>query len=292
MREQTLQIGDRTVQCAVGPDNGPPLVLFHGVTRCWQDFEAVLPGLVEKFQVFAPDHRGHGGSSWGGSEYRIADFSRDAVAFLDAFVPRSAILLGHSLGAMVAAMVAVQRPSRVRGLILEDPPGTLLAERFPESRFRLQFTHTLRLLRAPHDVDSLTNELAVMQVQRPSDGAVVHFSELRDARAIRFGAECLMKVDPQVLSTLTEGRWLEELDWFEALLGVECPTLLLRADPATGGMLDADEATRIASLIPDCTRVDLPGIGHAIHSTQPEKMLSLVQDFVVRTGLLSSTKTA
>jgi pimeloyl-ACP methyl ester carboxylesterase len=286
MQAQRQPLGDGTLNCAVGPENGPPLVLFHGVTRCWRDWEPLLPALTERWQVFAVDHRGHGGSSRAG-DYRVADYSADAIEFLDVHVPAPALLLGHSLGAMVAAVVAAERPGRVRAVMLEDPPGTTLAQGLRESKFHLQFTNTRRLLANARDVESLARELAAMPVQRPNDGAVVKFGELRDAKAIRFGAECLMQMDPAVLDTLNTGRWLDGLDWFAVLPRVQAPTLLLRADPRCGGMLDAGEADRIATLIPRCTRLDLPGAGHLIHSTQPDNLLALINQFLETNHLLS-----
>ena len=286
MNELALRAGERTLNCAVGPANGPPLVLLHGVTRCWQDWNPLLPALTERWQVFALDHRGHGQSSRAAS-YRVADFAADAVAFFDAHVPSPAVVLGHSLGAMVAAIVAAERPSRVRRLILEDPPGTTLAEGISQSQFHLQFSNTVRLLATARDAETLTRELANMEVQRPSDGAVVRFSELRNPSALRFGAECLLQMDPAVLTPLVQGRWLESLDWFGALSKIVCPTLLLRADPGFGGMLTEIEAGRITSLIPRCTQMDLPGVPHAIHSNQPDQMLALVTDFLETNSLLS-----
>lgn len=288
MQEHALPLGERILNCAVGPENGPPLVLFHGVTRCWRDFDALLPSLIERWHVFAPDHRGHGKCDRGHGHYRIADFAADAVAFMDQHVPSPAVLIGHSLGAMVAALVAAERPRQIRALILEDPPGTTLADGLRQSRFHLQFANTERLLATARDVETLTCELADMEVQQPCDGAVVRFSELRDLSAIRFGAECLLQMDPAVLTTLVQGRWLEGIDWFGALSKIGCPTLLLRADPACGGMLDESEAVRITSLIPRCARVDLPGVSHSIHSSQPDRTLALITNFLKTNDLLAT----
>jgi pimeloyl-ACP methyl ester carboxylesterase len=287
VHEETVRIGSRSIHCAIGRDNGPPVVLFHGVTRCWRDFEPILPGLLGRFHVFAPDHRGHGGSSRE-LDYRVADFAGDAEAFLEAHLREPAVLIGHSLGAMVAACVAAGRPERVRGLVLEDPPGTALAEAISRSQFQLQFANTQRALAENHDVDSLSQALAAMLVHRPSDGAVVCFREIRDAAAIRFGAQCLLQMDPAVLETLLAGRWLEGLDWFGALPRISCPTLLLRGDRQCGGMLDSSESDRMVSLIPRCTRRELPGVGHSIHSAQPARMLGLLDEFFQEHGLLGA----
>jgi pimeloyl-ACP methyl ester carboxylesterase len=292
LREESFPIGDGSVSlnCALGGDDGAaPVLCFHGVTRCWQDFSPILDSLSRVGRLRALDHRGHGKSGRGGSLYRIADYVADALAFFDAHLAASTILLGHSLGAMVAAMVAAERPGQVRGLILEDPPGTSLAGGLHESKYFLQFTNTLELLekRPGLSIDALRDELGAMPVQHPVDGRVVPFHELRDRAALQFSAECLSQLDPAVLRTLTAGRWLEGLDWFGRLPRVACPTLLLRADPACGGMLAEEEASRIASLIPRCTRVDLPGVGHGIHGLEPGQMLAVLARFLETHQLLA-----
>ena len=285
MREYTLKLGERNLNCAVGPKNGPPLVLLHGVTRCWLDFNSLLPALTEQWQVFALDHRGHGKSGWRTPPYRVVDFTADALTLVEKHLPGPAILIGHSLGALVAALIASKLPERVRALVLEDPPGTTLGDGIDRSRFHLQFANTAQLLTKVHDVGGLTDELAQMQVQRPRDGTLVRFSELRELNTIRFGAECLLKMDPAVLTTLLEGRWLEGLDWFGSLSKIECPSLLLRADPACGGMLDPAEANRITTLVSRCERVDLLGVGHSIHSIKPDQTSALVTNFLKKNKL-------
>lgn len=283
-----MRLAEGHLNCALGSGHGPPAVLFHGVTRCWRDWEPLLSELHATglaWQVWAVEHRGHGRSSRGGSAYRVADYVADALALFDRHLSggEPAVLIGHSLGAMVAAMVAAERPERVRALVLEDPPGTTLGPRFAASRFHLQFTNTRRLLADPAvvgNVDSLAASLAAMPVQRPTDGVIVPFRELRDAAALRFSAECLRQLDPAVLDALTSGRWLEGMDWFAALPRVACPALLLRADPASGGMLGEEEAARIVTLIRRCTREDWPGVGHSIHSREPARMLDIIRRFL------------
>jgi len=285
LRERLFDCGQLQLNAAVGPRNGPPLVLLHGVTRCWQDWQPVLPELMTRWEVFALDHRGHGGSGRAPGAYRVADFAGDALAFVQAYVGERAVLWGHSLGAMTAAVVAAQAPERFGALVLEDPPGTLLAGGFVQSRYRLQFTGIRRLLDEHLDAPALTERLAALPVQHPLDGRTVEFREIRDEAALRFSAECLVKMDPAVLDPLIARRWLDGLDWFGGLARIACPTLLLRADPDCGGMLSMAEAARIAELIPRRRRLERPGLGHNLHATDPRATLALVGDFLTSVSL-------
>ena len=225
---------------AVGPRNGPPLVLLHGVTRGWRDWLPIMPGMFDQWQIFAPDQRGHGGSDRVPGAYRVADFADDAFAFIRDHVGEPAVLWGHSLGAMTAAAVAARAPENVRALVLEDPPGTALAGSLAESGYALQFTGVRGLLAETCDVETLTRRLATLPVHHPHEG----------------------------------------LDWFGELPRITCPTLLLRADPECGGMLSLPDAARITGSISSARRIEFPGTGHNLHATDPGATLAHVLDFL------------
>src|SRR3569623_1010872 len=261
--------------CWILNAGGPELVLLHGVTRQWRDYRDVMPGLAALGKVTALEHRGHGASSKG-ERYRGQDFVDDALAWLQAR-SEPVGLLGHSLGAMPAAMVAARAPDRITAQVLEDPPGSYLAERIAESRYWLQFNNLRNLLRQ----SSLSAEaLANMEVQHPADGRVVPWSTLRSPKALQFAAECLGRMDPAVLDALIAGQWLAGVDWFGELSHIRCPTLLLRSDPQCGGMLSEAEAALIQSRIPHCGRIDNPGHEHNLHGTAPARKLDLVNRFL------------
>ncbi len=286
MLEHMVALGSVTLNVACSEPlestNGTPLVLLHGVTRQWRDYQGVLAELVPHGPVMALDQRGHGRSSQGHDHYRVPDFVDDAMTFLQSLQGRPVVLIGHSLGAMTAAMVAARMPGQVLALVMEDPPGSSLGENISESRYWLQFNGLRDLLRQPvMSPEVLARTLAELPVQHPHDGHIVRWSELRNAEALRFAAECLLAMDPAVLDDLVAGHWLEGLDWFGELAAIRCPTLLLRSDPACGGMLSEDEAQLIQSSIAGCERIDSPGHEHNLHATAPARYMELVSRFLV-----------
>jgi non-heme chloroperoxidase len=96
---------------------GPRIVLLHGFTDSWRSFELLFAPLSEKFQMFALDQRGHGGSQEADA-YAIADFAADAIAFIQSLGKEPVHLVGHSLGTIVAQRVAERRPDLLASLIL------------------------------------------------------------------------------------------------------------------------------------------------------------------------------
>ena len=61
---------------------------------------------------------------------------------------------------------------------------------------------------------------------------------------------------------------------------VKCPTLLVVADAGQGGMLPPEDANPLAAALPDCSRVDLPGVGHLVHWQDTSATLRLLHGFL------------
>ncbi|HEV8194442.1 MAG TPA: alpha/beta hydrolase [Ktedonobacterales bacterium] len=125
LAEHGFDTGDVALNYAEGPDAGPPLVLIHGGGSHWQGFLPVIPALALQWHVYALDLRGHGRSDWTPPHYRLDDYVADLLAFLDRQVARPAVLMGHSLGGMIALLAASRVPHVVRAVILGDTPLTL-----------------------------------------------------------------------------------------------------------------------------------------------------------------------
>ncbi|MQS17692.1 alpha/beta fold hydrolase [Streptomyces kaniharaensis] len=105
-----------------GPPDGPPLVLLHALGERAADWDGVLPALAPRHRVYALDLRGHGDS--GRTEhYGVEAMRDDVLAFLDALGLARVDLVGHSLGGVVAYLLAQARPERVGRLVLEDIPA-------------------------------------------------------------------------------------------------------------------------------------------------------------------------
>jgi pimeloyl-ACP methyl ester carboxylesterase len=104
-----------------GRPDGPVAILLHGLTDDSRTWELVGPVLGERFRVIAPDARGHGDSDWA-DDYSFAAQAEDVVAVMDAVGVLAAAVVGHSMGASTAFLLAATNPDRVRALVLEDPP--------------------------------------------------------------------------------------------------------------------------------------------------------------------------
>jgi 2-succinyl-6-hydroxy-2,4-cyclohexadiene-1-carboxylate synthase len=125
--ERRVDIGALTLAVNEAGEGGRPLLLVHGYTGNKSDFDPVIDVLAERgWHVVAPDNRGHGDSDKPGSEddYSFTTFAADALALADALGWDQFVLLGHSMGGMIAQELVLAAPERVRGLILMDTSHT------------------------------------------------------------------------------------------------------------------------------------------------------------------------
>jgi pimeloyl-ACP methyl ester carboxylesterase len=104
-----------------GPSDGPLIVAVHGLGGSHLNWAAVAPHLVEHSRLVALDLLGHGRTPAAGRRPDIDGHVRLVTGFLDRVTDRPVILMGNSLGGLVAALTAASAPDRVAGLVLVDP---------------------------------------------------------------------------------------------------------------------------------------------------------------------------
>lgn len=100
------------------------VVLLHGITSdgsFWQPLIDLLPG--DEYTIIVPDLLGHGRSPKPHFiNYTTDDQARAVVRLLARERVRGAIIVGHSMGSLVASRVATLSHRRVRQLLLYEPP--------------------------------------------------------------------------------------------------------------------------------------------------------------------------
>lgn len=110
---------------------GVPLVLVHGYLGGSQQWSQEIEHFSTHFDVIAPDLPGFAEASQLHACNRIEDMADAVIALLDDLQITDFILLGHSMGGMIAQAMASKIASRVRGLILYGTgPVGLLPDRF------------------------------------------------------------------------------------------------------------------------------------------------------------------
>lgn len=264
----------------VGPANGPPLLLLHGVLRRWQTFHPLLPHLVARYQLHGLDLPGHGASDRWSGHYRVSEYVQLASAFVREELPEPLLIYGHSLGAMVAAGIASELGEHVRAIVLEDPPLDTMGPQIRQSSLHGYFSSIQRWAGSRLPRDQVARELAELMIVDPVTGIHQRFGDQRDAAQLRFMASCLAQLDPRVLDPIAEARWLEGFDWRKVFAELDCPVLLLQADTTVAGMLTDDDANDAARLARYLTLVKLRGCGHGMHWARTQEVVNLTVAFL------------
>ena len=108
------------------PGDGPPIVALHGLTSTYHTWSKLAADFADR-RVIAPDLRGRGGSMAMGGPYGLPRHAADVQAMLEELDLRDFVLVGHSMGAFIAPLVARRAQGRVTRMVLLDggPPVAL-----------------------------------------------------------------------------------------------------------------------------------------------------------------------
>jgi 3-oxoadipate enol-lactonase len=127
LRDHAVVVGGlRMIYRTAGEPAAPPVVLLHALGETSAHWDRVLADLGTSHRVHAPDLRGHGRTDWSGV-YSLEQMRDDVTGLLDALGIDRVAVIGHSMGAVVAYLLAEQHPDRVAALVLEEPAPPLPA---------------------------------------------------------------------------------------------------------------------------------------------------------------------
>ena len=105
-----------------GPNKAPVVVLIHGLglnKDCWQ---WMIPDLTDSYRVLSYDLHGHGESNDPVTEPNLSLFSKQLKDLLDYCKIQKAVIIGFSLGGMVARRFAQDFPQKLQGMVILHSP--------------------------------------------------------------------------------------------------------------------------------------------------------------------------
>ncbi|MBP1933343.1 alpha/beta fold hydrolase [Ammoniphilus resinae] len=153
MKHDYVEIPDGYRLHYVREGQGIPVLLLHGWPGFWYDWCKVIPLLSKEADVIVPDFRGFGLSDKPKIEpvagYSPAILARDIIGILDHLGVDEVIVAAHDIGATIAQTLAKTYPSRIKSLVLFNPPYPGIgARRFDpdvQPQFWYQHLHNLDL---------------------------------------------------------------------------------------------------------------------------------------------------
>lgn len=253
--DHTINTGELEIGYSVGPDNGPTLLLLHGVTSRRDTFVRVMDSLTPNHRVITMDQRGHGYSGNTPGHYLREDHARDIQFVLKNVCKESSIVWGHSMGGGNALVATDANPELVRALIIEDSGFRRGAAGMPSNRpVAVTFRAHLALLEAGLSLEELAAKIREMSPDQPDYYAA-------------WKAECLLQMDIEIIRNSVSGAARGGGDAVEMLSKINVPFLYMQADPDAGGS-NTDEI--LDEIIPKRDNFTIKKIVCATHNINRE----------------------
>jgi len=240
----------------------PPLILLHGLTAngaCWATLAHAMEG---DYDVIMPDARGHGKSSVPDYGYRYEDHANDVVGLIEALRLSLPILIGHSMGGMIAAVVASRNPELLRCLVLADPTflSPKVQREIRDSDVADQHRRYLNM--------SLDEVVAEARIRHPD----------RSLDTIELIARARLQTSMGAFDVLTPPN----PNYMQVVSAIEVPSLLVIGGSA--GVVSPDVAADLQRLNPRLQVEQIPEVGHGLHYDQPERFAVVVKSFLRSIG--------
>ena len=252
--------------------SGPGVVCFHSNASTSSQWTALMERLAPDFHVFAVDSYGAGKSPEWPSDRVIS--LRDEVVLVEPVLASAGtplILVGHSYGAAVALIAALDRPERVRGLALYEPTlFSLIDAKRP----------------APNDNDGIRNAVAAAAAALDAgdrNAAAEHFIDYWMGP----GSWCRTpekRQPPIAASVVNVRRWkhalFSEPTPLAAFAGLDVPVLYMTGARSTASARGV--ARLLAGALPRVERLELAEAGHMGPMTQADAVNDAIVQFLSR----------
>lgn len=252
-RRQRLQVGEVSlVYYSLGPRNGEPWVLLHGLGSVAATWGEVLFRLRRDCRLIVPELSIFGGSKIPGGGLNV----RNGVEVISALIEkefggRPVTVAGLSLGGWLAVRLGLQRPDLVGRLVLVNSGG-----------YREQDWDTIESLVRVENMEGVDRLYGALFARTPW---VMRLSRAGFLQAYTSPAVT------GILESISEEDTFTDND----LRQLRMPTALIWGEH--DGLFRVDCARAMAEALPDATLEVLKGCGHAIHLECPDRLAEAMQ---------------
>lgn len=245
--------------------DSPVLVILHGILGSGRNWHTVAGHLGRMCRVIVPDQRNHGRSPHA-PEHHLKDLAHDIYALQKKAGAFPAIILGHSMGGLVAMEMALHMPEAVDGLIVVD-----IAPR-PHRAGVAQVLHAMRRIDLlQHGKKSAVDAALEVSIADP----LVRQFVLTNLAVTRSGLRWRVNL-PVLIEFLQESQAYSPAPT-DQYAG---PALFIRGEKSR--YILNEDLELIRHFFPQATLETVPGAGHWVHYEQPEILTRLVTDFVMQ----------
>ncbi|UGS37292.1 alpha/beta fold hydrolase [Capillimicrobium parvum] len=240
-------------------DAGIDVVLIPGMTAAAATWDFVGRALPDGVRAFVVDVRGRGLTDHPASGFSLDDYAADLVGVVERLRLQAPILVGHSMGARIAAAFDLAAPGAAGGLVLVDPPLS--------GPGRAPYPHPLGMYKGFFEIAQAPEpsiaEFRRLEPNLVSDDAVI--DRIRWLRSCDLGA---------IEAT---HRGFHDEDFHEIYAQITAPAVLVRG--AESAVVTEEDARELGALRPDIPVVDVAGAGHLVPHANLEGFLDALRQF-------------
>jgi 3-oxoadipate enol-lactonase len=241
---------------------GRVVAFLHPIGIHGAFWDPIADLLAERYRVLAIDFRGHGGSDVPQKPFGLDDLAADIVEMLGILGGDQPVIVGCSLGGMVAQGIALQAPNLAGGLVLADTNHELSAE----GRNAMAQRAKDAAQGMPHIIESTITRWFGKDFQ------AAHKDVVERVRG------WLLEADPIVHSWSWSA--IRELNYGAGIAAIKAPTLVVCGSEDVSCPPAA--AKRIAATIPRARYEELAGGCHMAPLEQPSRFAQLVDEFIAK----------
>jgi pimeloyl-ACP methyl ester carboxylesterase len=267
--DRYVRLGGRLVHYLDWGGAGRPVVFLHGLGLTAHTWNLVCLSLRSAYRCYAIDLRGHGDSEWAADgDYSLPAYRADIEAFTAHFGLAQPVIVGMSLGGVLAAEIAKERD--VRALVIVDTGPHV------DPRGRRQLAEFLRLPPELDSVEEFVNRAMAFQPSRTPE--LLKTSLLNNLVQLPSG-RWRWKYDPRCLdrSFSTAGQRSFRAVW-KTTDRIRCPTLVVRGGRSR--VLPREGAEAVVAALPRGRLVEIEGAGHTVQGDQPAALADAIRDFL------------
>jgi 3-oxoadipate enol-lactonase len=240
---------------------GPPIIFVHGLGATSNVWHAQRMTLSKYYRVIVYDRSGSGRSQRTRDAYSIDAWADELAGLLDHLAVAAAVVVGHSLGSMVAQRFAGKYARRTRALILAGGEAELSSDARQTLTERARVIEAQGLLAAVGPWLTSVLSAATREANPALAGLVREMFLSNDART--YAQHCLALRDGDVRGDHA---------------GIACPTLLTVGDQDAVTPLSWQR--QIAAAIPDSRIRIIPDTGHMTMLESPAVFNTVVLEFL------------
>jgi pimeloyl-ACP methyl ester carboxylesterase len=242
---------------AIGPENGKPLVLIHGLGGNAAEWRNLMPYLVYAgYRVYAPDLIGYGKSQQPADfSYSVADEANIVLGFMDRLGLKQVDLGGVSMGGWIVQLIAAHHPERVQRLMLFDTVGLHVTPDWDTHLFTPQ---------DPAQLDALFHLLLPNPPRIPD-----------------FVARDMVRISNRngwVIQRALDTMWSGNNTTDDLLPQLRMPVLLVWGDQDR--IVSYTQGQKMHELIPQSRLEIIPGCGHLAHVQCADRIGPILQNFL------------